>query len=238
MQTAQEKLAQAKTRLAEKLFQAGCIVMAPPGDGFTLVLHRKQGQPNWPLSPVYFDFRTWDYDPVKPGPVTEDLLWDITACFREMIAQDKIVFDRIVGIPRAGDAFAKALSQTYDLPPVILRKESIGENLFRVVSGLPPRESRLLAVENFVTTAHSILRAGCALFFDDYFPPDAITDALVVGEWGTGAKERLRDIAFPINLHALFTVSELMQIGQDAGYVTASFAWRVAEFASFLRGKI
>ena len=205
--------------LAREFYRLGLIETSPLGKGFQLRVHRESSaNPDWPLAPARF---------LRSKPIAKELAIETAASLKELSSVDGIQFDRVAGVPHSGDPFAAALSDLCSLPPLSLEKEThaiIGEHL--------PKGARVLLVENVATMGRSTIQTATALRFDGY----SVSDVCAVIDWEAGAERRLDGLPYPIKLHSLFKVCELVKFYRDARYVTAAFVDRVTDFSMFLRG--
>ena len=138
-----------KERLAIMLFKEGHIKLKRPGDkhGFKLKLHDEH--PDVPDSPYYFNFR--------------DLSDEILSCtgwlFNELVKDREIKFNRIVGLPKAGDPlanfFAQIAGRSNDL--IFLKKGELeGKRIIlpRII-GKYNKEDTVLIVDDVVSKGHT-----------------------------------------------------------------------------------
>jgi orotate phosphoribosyltransferase len=77
--------------------------------------------PDAPPSPFKINLRT-PFHPTNPGNLTPALFNDFVFLLIDVIEKNKIKFDFIAGIPRAGEPFARALSWILGKPLLVLEK--------------------------------------------------------------------------------------------------------------------
>jgi uridine monophosphate synthetase len=94
----------AEEDLAVQLFDIGAVQFGE----FKLKLHEKN--PNAPLSPIFFNFRTPDNP--KPGPITEEVLKLIGQVLYSRALKLWLEYDHIAGIPHAGTPLAETFFKT------------------------------------------------------------------------------------------------------------------------------
>lgn len=142
-----------KAELADLLLELGAIKFGE----FKLKLH--ETQPDAPLSPIFLNLRTPDNP--KPGPLTEDALKMIGHLLWSEIQANNLIFDRIVGIPRAGEPLADSVAGTIQWNILRLGKvEADGRRqVTGVIDGTFFPGDRLLLIDDLITGAHSKLEA-------------------------------------------------------------------------------
>jgi len=160
--------------LARKFFEIGVFQRkknSPDGKGFRLVYHEEN--PDLPLSPFYFNFRTKDNP--KTGPLDQETLAIVGKELALLILDAGITADYISGVPNAGDPIAKALCQTIkdssSYPPFLVKpnyiqlikheKEGKREGVSVNNESIEIIESGglVLLVDDLITKAHSKMKA-------------------------------------------------------------------------------
>lgn len=209
------------------LYDIGCVLdrkRSPDGKGFRLKLHEKN--PDAPLSPFYLNLRTPDNP--KPGPLTPELVREsaqhLWALATEQRAHD---VHCVAGVPRAGDPFARALSERVGIPLLTLRKEESGAR--RAVAGIAGSVTpghKALLLDDLVTKADSKLEAigvleGAGL---------AVRAVLVLVDREQGGAAELNARGYA--LHALFTITALLDLYVTEGRMTDA---ERADIVTYLR---
>jgi orotate phosphoribosyltransferase len=219
------------TNIAIALYTCGAVKdyrMSENGLGFTLDIHREQ--PHAPRSPFYVSLRTASH-PEKPGPITAELLKDIGQALYQRLVAAKLPYDRIVGIPRAGETLAKAL---YDAHPkktrtsvLSLRKDSRreGARFEQVVLGDYTFKDRVLLVDDLVSFGGSKSEAAGLLRKTFRFVVD---NCLVVID-RRPFRLRTETIA-GLNIHALFKIEELIELYRERQMLSDDVANRIQEY--------
>jgi orotate phosphoribosyltransferase len=147
----------------------------------------------------YFDKYRFESDPA--------LLRDLAEVMATRVPDG---VDGLAGLELGGVPLATALSLLTGLPAYFVRKEAKKYGTERVVEGGEVDGQHLLVVEDVVTTGGQVI-----LSTDDLRSAGAtITDVLCVVDRESGAREHLASSG--IELHALFTMSELNEAGGRA----------------------
>lgn len=149
----QQKLANS---LAAELFNIGAVKFG----SFKLKLHEKN--PDAPLSPIFFNFRTADNP--KPGPLSNNIINRIAQAMYGIACQNQIKYDCLAGVPRAGDPFASAFSFTpssgISIPLLTLGKKEEGDRRWvEGISGNFQSGQKVLLIDDLITGADSKLEA-------------------------------------------------------------------------------
>lgn len=126
------------------------------GGGFLLKIHEKE--PAAPKSPIFINIRTADNP--KPGPLTQDHIWIIGEILWLMAQKANLQFDGVVGLPRAGEPFAKVF-RTFaarafgkHVPLLTLEKQELGgkRRISRVKDGAGLQAgSVVLVIDDLIT---------------------------------------------------------------------------------------
>ncbi len=97
-------LSRISQEVARMLYNRGAFKLG----AFELKLHEKN--PDAPLSPFFVSIRNKD-NPTKPGNFQDSDYNLIAKCLLSIIRDNKLEFDTIVGIPRAGDPIVDAMQR-------------------------------------------------------------------------------------------------------------------------------
>lgn len=138
-------LTKGQQHLADMLFNRGAIMFG----AFKLKLHEKN--PDTPLSPIYLTLRT----PENGGPLTDDDVEVIGQELYNMVQRESVIFDLVVGIPRAGEPFAKVVSRLSGKPLLKLGKKIEGNQrkIDSIVSGEYRPVQLVLLIDDLITQA-------------------------------------------------------------------------------------
>ncbi len=143
--------------IANRLVEVGAVRFG----AFKLKLHRTN--PDAPLSPHYFDFRTKEH-PVesKRGPVPLDLVEQIAAVMALDMAGWKLANVAIAAVPHGAVPYGRALADLLGFPFIKLVKEEYADGTTKV-TGIEetsaPRGSMVVLVEDVVTSGASSMEA-------------------------------------------------------------------------------
>lgn len=107
------------------------------------------------ISPVYVDNRTLPYHPAQWHRVIEG--------FRDLIGRGALRFDLIGGIAVGGVPHSAALAYTLNKPSIFIRQATKEHGKGRMVEGGAVEGTRVLLVEDLVTTGESSLHGVNAL---------------------------------------------------------------------------
>lgn len=177
--------------LADGLLSAGCIKFG----AFTLKSGLK--------SPIYIDLRQIITYP--------KLLKQIGAAYLPML--DGLKFDRIAGLPYAAIPIATAISLAGNYPMIYPRKEAKSYGTKAEIEGEYHAGETAVIIDDLATTGGSKFEAiekltGAGLI---------VKDVVVLIDRQSGAKESLEQAGF--NLHAVLTISELLDYWEKMGKV-------------------
>jgi len=191
------KMDLAQEVLALKLLNAGVVKFG----AFKLKLH--ETQPEAPLSPIYINLRTPDN---KDGPLTVDLVENIGWQLFNITNKERIEFDLVAGIPRAGEPFAEVVSRWSGKPLIKLGKKVEGDKrkIDAIVSGRYQSGQRILLVDDLITQADTKKEAinvcrGAGL---------DVVGVVVLLDREQGGSEELKKMGY--DLFSAFTLTALL----------------------------
>jgi uridine monophosphate synthetase len=192
--------------LADSLMDAGCIKFGE----FTLKSGLK--------SPIYIDLR-WIISYPK-------LLEQVASAFLPLISV--LSFDRIAGLPYAAIPIATAISLAGSYPMIYPRKEVKTYGTKAEIEGEYHAGETVVVIDDLATTGGSKFEAiekltGVGL---------VVKDIVVLIDRQSGAKESLAKAG--LNLHAVLTISELLDYWEMAGKVGKD---KIEETRRFLKGQ-
>ncbi|ODS40215.1 orotate phosphoribosyltransferase [Candidatus Altiarchaeales archaeon WOR_SM1_SCG] len=91
-------------------------------------------------------------------PSYSGIFHKIVDSYIELIEKDKIVFDRIAGVPIGALPFASAVAYKMKKPLLILRKEPKVHGRGRQLEGILNKGEKVLIIEDLVTTGGSVVK--------------------------------------------------------------------------------
>ena len=197
-----------KKKLAIALFENGHIKLKESGNetGFKFKLHEKH--PGAPSSPSYINLREF----------SDEMLLYIGKLFYELVKSEELEFNKIVGLPRAGDplakAFAKEAEEIYNL--IFLEKEE-SENKRRILShiiGEFKKGEIVLIFDDLVSAGHTKIEGIEAVRSNNLI----VTDCVVLIDRQQGGIEEMAKLG--VKVHFLFTLEEILEIYIKEKFIT------------------
>lgn len=198
--------------------------------GFALPLH--ESIPDAPLFPVSWDLRT-PGNPNKPGPLTYDLIqltgFELWWLAHEMCPNS---YKFVVGLPYAGDPFAEALihahrtvGQTVKLLHLRKKTEQTGRQYIGELRNPPTGlNDKVLVVDDVIGQAEAKLQGIEVLRKYGL----EVSDVMVVLDREQGGVKLLQQAG--VNVHALFTQTQLLHLYEQEGRIPASVREEVLEY--------
>lgn len=194
--------------LADRLLEAGCVQF---GD-FTL----KSGL----HSPVYIDLRRLTGFPRLLNQVGQAYLASLRG----------LTFDRLAALPYAALPIATAISLQGGWPLIYPRKEAKSYGTSAEIEGVFQSGERVVVIDDLTTTGGSKLEAIEKLAAGGL----VVEDIVVLIDRESGAAKSLAQAGY--RLHAVFTLSALVDYWEQSSAITPKQAEAVRRFIQFTGG--
>jgi orotate phosphoribosyltransferase len=165
-------------------------------------------------SPIYIDLRL-----IVSYP---DLLSDIAEAFWGKI--QTLDFDFLCGVPYTALPITTALSIIYRKPMVMRRKEAKEYGTKKIIEGAYTQGQRCLIIEDLITTGLSIFETIDPLEKEGL----QVEDVAVLIDREQGGQKKLSQHGY--RLHAVFTMTELLDHLSKSGLIDHSTTISVREF--------
>jgi len=148
------------------------------------------------ISPIYIDLRNTISFP--------KLLHSIALAYAHMINPER--YDFVCGVPYGALPIATIISQELNLPMVMRRKESKDHGTKKMVEGVFNRNSRVVIIEDIITSGASILETITDLIMADL----QVTDIFVLIDRQQNGIENVSQKGYCV--HAYCTISEVLSV--------------------------
>lgn len=200
-------------RIIEKLFDMGAIKIESEGK---YSFKRHEEEPDAPLSPIYFNLRTPDNP--KPGPLTPEIIREISTGLWCLAGRNSILYDVVGGIPNAGEPFAEkfidfmwSVMRSY-ITSISFVKENTpyGRRISGLKQGivLPQYERKLLLLDDVLEGAVTKIEAT-GVAEDNEFEVTGILTVVHYDYEGADASSILEGMGY--RFASLFKVSEITE---------------------------
>jgi uridine monophosphate synthetase len=165
-------------------------------------------------SPIYIDLRRIiSYPEIFQYVV--DLMW-------QNIAHKE--FDHLGGVPYAALPLASGMALLYQRPMIMARKDVKDHGTKRSIEGVYKRGDTVMIIEDIVTSGLSIFETVDQMAREGLL----VNDVVVFLDREQGAKEQLAQKG--ITLHAVCTLSQVLEILQQRGQIDESAARKIRDF--------
>ena len=137
----------------------------------------------------------------------------IIAALVKTIEENNIKFDVLAGIATAGIPWACFLADRLNVPMVFVRGKPKGHGTKKQIEGVLPKNSKVLLIEDLISTAKSSIIASDAIKKEG---ESSVVGILALMTWEMPiAKENLKD-----KLWTLTSFSELIPLAKEQGYIS------------------
>lgn len=166
------------------------------------------------MSPIYIDLRVIISYP--------EILKMVAGAMWEKVAQ--LQFNLVCGVPYTALPIATAISLEHNIPMIMRRKEVKDYGTKKAIEGYFTPKQKVLVVEDLVTSGSSV--------FETIEPLEKeglkVNDVIVLIDREQGGKKHLSEKGY--NLHAVFTITEMIETLQKANKLDEATATKVKEF--------
>lgn len=202
--------------VADGIFHVGAIKFG----AFKLKLHEKK--PEAPLSPIYVTLRT----PENGGPLTLGNVEMIGQTLYDLVQRDKLLFDVVAGIPRAGEPFAAVISRLSGRPLLRLGKkvEESSRKIDSIIGGEYQSGQLVLLVDDLITQADTKKEAIAVCEKAEL----VVAGLVVLVDREQGGSEELRKAGY--SLYVVFPLSELLDYYVETNLLTSEKRDEVMEY--------
>lgn len=166
------------------------------------------------LSPIYIDLRVTVSYPELLRAVA-DAMWEKVSQLR---------FDILCGVPYTALPIATVMSITHNIPMVMRRKEVKDYGTKKAIEGAYEKGQICLVVEDLVTSGMSIFETIEPLEHEGL----VVNDIVVLLDREQGGKKHIEERGR--TLHAVLTITDLLQVLTHAGKLEATMAESVQNF--------
>lgn len=166
------------------------------------------------MSPIYIDLRTIVSYPEVLRAVGE-AMWEKVKDLK---------FDLLCGVPYTALPIATAISLAHNIPMIMRRKEVKDYGTKKAIEGAFTAGQQVLVVEDLVTSGSSVFETIEPLEIEGL----KTTDVVVMLDREQGGKKHISEKGK--NLHAVVTISEMIEILQKENKIDTNTALKVKEF--------
>lgn len=165
-------------------------------------------------SPVYFDLRLMVSYPKLIKKIAK-ALWPLIKGLK---------FDLICGVPYGAIPLATCISLDHEIPMILQRKERKAHGTKKQIEGAFSAGQSCLLIEDVITSGASLMESLAALHEEQL----EVNEIAVLLDREQGGKKILE--SKNIKVHALFTISELLQILSEHHKISSEISKEVLQF--------
>lgn len=166
------------------------------------------------MSPIYIDLRV-----IVSYP---DVLKMVASAMWEKIA--KLNFDLICGVPYTALPIATVMSVEHNKPMVMRRKEVKDYGTRKAIEGAFVVGQTCLVVEDLVTSGSSVFETIEPLQIEGL----KVKDIVVLLDREQGGRKHIEEKGY--NLHALFTITEMVEVLKTENKINEEMAQKIMQF--------
>lgn len=166
------------------------------------------------MSPIYIDLRVIISYP--------EILKMVASAMWEKVAQ--LQFNLVCGVPYTALPIATAISLEHNIPMIMRRKEVKDYGTKKAIEGAFTPGQKVLVVEDLVTSGSSVFETIEPLKKEGL----EVNDVIVLIDREQGGKKHLAEKGY--NLHAVFTITEMIETLQKTNKLDEVTATKVKEF--------
>jgi uridine monophosphate synthetase len=141
-----------------------------------------------------------------------------------VLFRSTLQFDLVCGVPYTALPIATAISLKHNIPMIMRRKEVKDYGTKKAIEGAFTPGQKVLVVEDLVTSGSSV--------FETIEPLEKeglkVSDVIVLIDREQGGKKHLTEKGY--KLHAVFTITEMIDVLQQADKLEIAMATKVKEF--------
>lgn len=167
-------------------------------------------------SPIYFDMRLTIAYPKLLGMLANEIIY----------TTQNYKIDLVCGVPHAAVPLATLISAASDIPMIMPRKEIKAYGTQKAIEGFFKQGDICLVCEDVITSGASILET--VKIIEDH--KLHVTDIIVLIDREQGGRQNVEAKGYRI--HALWTISDILQVLLDDGTITAHQFTIITDFCT------
>lgn len=152
----------------------------------------------------------------------------VVAGFKKTVGENNLQFDVIAGTATAGIPWAAFLAYELDKPMVYVRPEPKAHGTGKQVEGIMPRGSKVLIVEDLISTGGSSLKSAAAC--QKEYGADVVGILAIFNYEMAKSKQAFADADLP--LYALTNFLTLLETAGAEGYITPEQKQQISSWSA------